>query len=141
MAYEEKRAWIMAVVALGAYAVYLGRVGPGLAEASAATVPYAAALIWSVAGSILAGIVLNVVAGIGVGAGSRTDRRDIEIHRAGQYIGQSFLVLGGVAALAMALARWDTFWIANVLYLGFTLSAVVASAAKIVAYRRGFLGW
>ena len=32
-------------------------------------------------------------------------------------------------------------WIANVIYLCFTLSAVVGSVAKIVAYRRGFQSW
>ncbi|MFD2762840.1 hypothetical protein [Micromonospora eburnea] len=41
----------------------------------------------------------------------------------------------------MALADRDQFWIANVIYLGFVLSAVVGSAAKIVAYRRGFQSW
>jgi hypothetical protein len=37
----------------------------------------------------------------------------------------------------MAMARWDQFWIANVLYLGFVLSAVGGSVMKLVAYRRG----
>ena len=32
------------------------------------------------------------------------------------------------------------FWIANAVYLGFVLSAVVGSVAKVVAYRRG-LPW
>ncbi|WP_181312295.1 hypothetical protein [Nocardioides campestrisoli] len=141
MAYEEKRAWITVVVALAAYALYLGRVGPQLAEGSAATVPYAAALLWSVGGAILLQIVLNMIVGIGVDTRARKDRRDVEIHRAGEYVGQSFVILGAVAALAMALAEWEPFWIANVIFLGFTLSAVVSSAAKIVAYRRGFHAW
>ena len=34
-----------------------------------------------------------------------------------------------------------TFWIANVIYLGFVLSGIVASIAKLVAYRRGFQSW
>lgn len=141
MAYEEKRAWIMAVVAIAAYGIYVGRVASRLTEASAATVPYAAALLWSVVGAVLATMTLNVVAGIGHDVAGRKDRRDREIHRAGEYVGQSFVILGAVAALAMSLARWETFWIANVIYLGFTLSAVVASAAKILAYRRGFPAW
>ena len=37
----------------------------------------------------------------------------------------------------MAMARWDYFWIANVIYLGFVLWAVAGSAVKLVAYRRG----
>jgi hypothetical protein len=42
----------------------------------------------------------------------------------------------------MALAEWDHFWIANVIYLTFVLSAVVGSVAKIFAYRQGgFQSW
>jgi hypothetical protein len=37
----------------------------------------------------------------------------------------------------LALAKVDYFWIANVIYLGFVLWAVVGSAIKLVAYRRG----
>jgi hypothetical protein len=41
------------------------------------------------------------------------------------------------AALVMAMAKVDYFWIANVIYLGFVLWAVAGSALKLVAYRRG----
>jgi len=41
------------------------------------------------------------------------------------------------AALVMAMARVDYFWIANVIYLGFVLWAVAGSVLKLVAYRRG----
>lgn len=142
MAYEEKRAWIMAAVALAAYATYAVQVGPRLSEASAASVPYTSALLSSIGGAIVASIVLEVVAScFGRDGARQKDRRDREIHRTGQYIGQVFVILGAGAALVMSLARWDAFWIANVIYLGFTLSAIVASVAKILAYRRGFQTW
>ena len=67
----------------------------------------------------------------------KKDQRDREIYRFGEYIGQSFVVIGGVAALLMAMAEWDHFWIANVIYLAFVLSAILGSVAKIVAYRPG----
>jgi hypothetical protein len=41
----------------------------------------------------------------------------------------------------MAMAELPHFWIANVIYLGFVLSAVLGSTLKIVAYRRGLPGW
>jgi hypothetical protein len=70
------------------------------------------------------------------------DRTRAASHRTGlRTIGQSSVVVGGVAALGMALAQWGHFWIANVIYLCFVLSAVVGSIAKIVAYRRGFQSW
>ncbi|MEU8261989.1 hypothetical protein AB0C02_15365 [Micromonospora sp. NPDC048999] len=142
MAFEEKRSWIMGLVAIAAYAAYvvivLGRAdGDPLAEVS-----YAGPLLATVGGSIVASIALNIVVSILSAEGANEkDQRDREIHRLGDHIGQSFLVIGGVAALAMALADWDQFWIANVIYLGFVLSAVVGSTAKIVAYRRGFQSW
>jgi hypothetical protein len=41
------------------------------------------------------------------------------------------------AALVMAMIRWDYFWIANVIYLGFVLWAIAGSVVRLVAYRRG----
>lgn len=142
MAYEEKRAWIMLVVSAAAYAAYLiiivGRAGPTpLAE-----VPYASALLWSIGIAIGVQILLTIVAGIAAPeSAKKKDQRDREIHRLAEYIGQSFVIIGGVAALLMALAELDHFWIANVIYLAFVLSAVLGSVAKIFAYRRGFQSW
>jgi hypothetical protein len=48
-----------------------------------------------------------------------------------------YLVAGAAAALVMAMAKVDYFWIANVVYLGFVLWAVAGSVLKLVAYRRG----
>jgi hypothetical protein len=73
-------------------------------------------------------------------AGKR-DQRDREINRFGEYVGQSFVVIGGVAALIMSMAELAHFWIANVIYLTFVLSAILGSVTKIVAYRRGFQQW
>ncbi|MGR6317495.1 hypothetical protein Q2K19_05470 [Micromonospora soli] len=142
MAFEEKRAWIMGLVAIAGYAAYviivLGRAdGDRLTD-----VPYAVPLLATVAAGIVASIVLQTaVSAVSPEGANEKDQRDREIHRIGDHIGQSFVILGGVAALAMALANWDQFWIANVIYLCFVLSAAVGSAAKIVAYRRGFQSW
>ena len=141
MAFEEKRAWIMLVVSVCAYAVYaviiLGRAG----SASLTEVPYAATLLWSVGAAIVISIVLNIVVSIASGGPAKKDQRDREIGRLGDYIGQSFVVIGGVTALLMALAKMPYFWIANAVYLAFVLSAVLGSIAKIFAYRRGFQTW
>jgi hypothetical protein len=141
MSFDEKRAWIMAVVSACTYVGYvsiiLGRAG----HRPLAEVPYASTLLWSIAAAIVAMIVLNIAAAIGPRGGDRKDQRDREIHRLGDYIGQSFVVIGGVAALGMALAEWRYFWIANVIYLGFVLSSLLSSGVKIAAYRWGFQGW
>lgn len=142
MAFEEKRAWIMAVVAVGAYlayvAVILGRAqGTPLAE-----VTYAATLLWSVGAAIAAAIALTILAAVASPEeANKKDQRDREIDRFGEYAGQSFLVVGGVAVLVLSMAEADHFWIANTIYLAFVLSAALGSAAKIAAYRWGFQPW
>lgn len=142
MAFEEKRAWIMAVVSVVGYGAYVVIVLGGAGPTPLAEAPYAATLLWCVGMAIVVGIVANIVAAVtGPKGGDRVDQRDKEIGRIGEHIGQSFVVLGGVAALLMALLELDHFWIANVIYLGFVLSAILGSVAKIFAYRRGFQTW
>lgn len=142
MASEERSAWIMLLATVGAYAAYLVVVLGQAGGVPLADVPYVPAMLFSIGGAIAASIVLNILAAIVLrdGAG-RKDQRDREIYRFGEYVGQSFLVLGGVAALVMAMAELPHFWIANVVYLAFVLSAVLASIAKLTAYRRGLPAW
>ena len=61
--------------------------------------------------------------------------------RLGDRVGQSFVVIGAVAAMLMAMAEWDRFWIANVIYLCFALSAVLGNVTKVIVYRRSFPQW
>jgi hypothetical protein len=138
MSYDEKGTWVYLVTSAGAYGVYLVIVLGRLASAPAAQVPYAAVLLWTAGASILANIVGRVLVEAANPSDSRqSDVRDKEIYRSGEYAGRWFLVAGAAAALVMAMARWDYFWIANVIYLGFVLWAVAGSALKLVAYRRG----
>jgi hypothetical protein len=142
MSFEEKIAWVMGLLAVAAYAVYLSVV-LGLAGTMPLTeVPYVAPLLWTVGGSIAASLVLHtVIRSFSAKDAGVKDQRDKEIYRFGEYIGQSFLVIGGVAALVMAMSELDHFWIANAICLAFFLSAILGSVAKIVAYRRGFQPW
>jgi hypothetical protein len=142
MSFEEKGAWIMAVVAPTAYlaylAVILGRAdGTALAEVS-----YVSTMLWSIGAAIAASIILVILVAIASPKeADKKDQRDREINRFGEYVGQSFVVIGGVAALIMSMAELAHFWIANVIYLTFVLSAILGSVTKIVAYRRGFQQW
>ena len=140
MTHEEKRAWIMLVVSTIAYAVYavvvLSRVdGRALRE-----VPYAAVMLWTIGGSIAASIVAEIAVG-GPRRARRKDERDREIGRLGDYTGQPFVVIGAVAAMLMAMAGWDRFWIANVIYLCFVLSAVLGSVTRVIVYRGSMPQW
>jgi len=138
----EKRAWIRLGTAIAAYATYLVLIlirddGVPLAE-----VPYVAALLWTIGGAIVVSIVLDILVSIlSPRDAGQADQRDREIARFGDTVGQSFVVIGGVAALLMALLELPYFWIANAVYLAFVLSAVLGGIARLVAYRRGLPQW
>jgi len=138
----EKRAWIRLGTAIAAYATYLALIlirddGVRLAEVS-----YVPALLWTIGGAIVASIVLDILVSIASPRETgRADQRDREIARFGDTVGQSFVVIGGVAALLMALLELPYFWIANAVYLAFVLSAVLGGIARLVAYRRGLPQW
>ncbi|GLY94299.1 hypothetical protein [Actinoplanes sp. NBRC 103695] len=134
MGAEERRVWILGIVAVLGYAAYWIAVGAGAG--------YRPAMLWTIGAAIAAGIAGHVAAvAIWPEGANQKDQRDREIDRFGQAVGQSMLVIGGVAALALALAETSYFWIANTIYLAFVLSAVLGSTTKLVAYRRGFHPW
>jgi len=138
VSYEEKGTWVYLVTSAGAYAVYLAIIVGRLASTPAAEVPYVSVLLWTTGASIVASIVGRVVIETASPSDSkRADVRDRDISRFGEYASRWFLVAGAAAALVMAMAKVDYFWIANVIYLGFVLWAVAGSALKLVAYRRG----
>ena len=138
--HEEKRAWILGIAAMVSYAVYLVVVLGRAGERPLAEVPYVATLLWTVGASIAATIVASILAAM-ISKDGEKDQRDREIGRFGEYVGHSFVVIGAVAALLLAMAEAPHFWIANAVYLAFTLSAILGSVARIFAYRRGFQPW
>lgn len=141
MALEEKRAWIRMVVGVAAYVAYAVIVLARADGRALTDVPYATTLIWSIVASIVASIVVETVVNT-VNRGSMViDERDRAIGGLGDRVGQAFVVIGAVAALLMATAEWDHFWIANVIYLCFALSMTLGSIAKLFAYRGTFPQW
>ncbi len=139
MSFEEKNIWIYGAATICAFGCYLvtiiGR-GHGIPITD---LPYAGAMLWTIGAAVGASIVSHVVVAVAWPRDAdKKDQRDREIGRFGEYIGQSFVVAGAVAALVLAMAKVDHFWIANAVYLSFVLSAVFGSTVKIVAYRRGF---
>jgi hypothetical protein len=142
MSFEEKNTWVYALVSVGAFAAYLVTILGRAQGVPVSEVPYVGAMLWSIGAAIVASIVGRIViAVVWPRDADRTDQRDKEIYRFGEYVGQWFVAIGAVAALVLAMVEVDHFWIANELYLAFVLSALLSSAAKLVAYRRGFQLW
>jgi hypothetical protein len=144
MSFEEKKAWGYLAVAVIAYAVYLVVIFTSAAGSGSElyALDYAPTMLWTIGGAIVVGILTNIAIGIAAPKGAdKADQRDKEITQLGERVGQAFIVIGGVSALVLAMLRVEYFWIANAIYLGFVLSAVLGSIARLVAYRRGFQQW
>jgi hypothetical protein len=142
MSSEERSTWILGSLAIGSLTVYLAVILGRRNGGPLTDVAYVLPMLWTIGASIVAAIVITIAFGVVRRSdGHAKDQRDREIHQRGEYIGQSFVTLGAVAALGMAMAQWHHFWIANVIYLCLNLSAIVGSVAKLVAYRRGFVSW
>lgn len=134
--YDEKNSWVFLVTAVVGYATYL------ILLAILGAGAYVPLLLSTVGGAIAVNILASIVLASTNGRDrGKRDQRDREVHAFGERIGGSFVVLGGVAALILAMFEAPWFWIANAVYLAFVLSAVVGSAARLAAYRRGMPAW
>lgn len=137
MSHDERRTWIYLVTSAAAYAVYLAIIAGRVASTPVAHVSYGWVLLWTAVASSVAATLGQTLVQTAVPGDRRSDVRDKEIYRFGEYASRWFIVAGAAAGFLMALARWDYFWIANVIYLGFVLWAVGGSVVKLVAYHRG----
>ena len=138
MSYKEKGTWVYLVTSAGAYAVYLVIILGRLQDTPVNQVPYAWVLLWTTVASVVAATLgRTLVEAASPSDSHNRDVRDKEIYRFGEYASRWFVIGGAAAGFFMAVAKLDYFWIANAIYLGFVLWAVVGSAIKLVAYRRG----
>src|SRR5215467_618877 len=135
MSYEEKRTWVYLLTSATGYAVYLAIVVGRALSAPVGHVSYVPVLLLTaLASMVVATIGQTVVETARPSESRRADVRDKEIYRFGEYASRWFVVAGAGAALVMAMAKWQYFWIANVIYLGFVLWAVAGSAVRLRAY-------
>jgi drug/metabolite transporter (DMT)-like permease len=139
MSFEEKNTWIGAVVAIGAYAVYLATILGRAEGVPLSEVAYVAPMLWAIGAAIAASIVGRIAVAIAKPSeADKTDVRDKDIYRFGEYVGGIVLGVGMLVPFGLALAEFAHFWIANAIYAVFVLSALCGATVKLVAYRRGF---
>ena len=143
MSYEEKGTWVYLVIAVVGYTVYLTLVLPQvLGGVAVGDVDYVPVMLWTIGGAIVATIVVRILVEIVFPSEStKGDVRDREIDRLGTRVGSSFVVIGALGALVLSMLEAEWFWIANVIYLCFVLSALLESITRLVAYRRGVPTW
>jgi len=138
MSFEEKNTWVFMLTSLCGALVYAGVVLARSQGVSLLEVAYVGPMLSTIGAATLVGLVGKIVISMSnPKEAAQKDQRDRQIDDFGTIIGQSFLAIGGIAALILSMLEVKHFWISQTLYAGFVLSAVLGSAAKLMAYREG----
>lgn len=137
MTLQERRSWIYIVTSVLAYVGYVWYVVAHADGQPLAQTAYQKPLLVSIAAAIVVNILAEIALSIVRPVERTFDVRDKEIQRLGDFTGSSLVVIGAIVGLLLALGEKDYFWIANAIYLGFVLSAVLGSMTKIGLYRAG----
>lgn len=144
MVYEERNVWAGLIVSLVAMTVYVIVVLSQAGGGPLAEVDWVPIMLWTIGGSIVATIVVSILWGILAGMSDpdgvgKSDQRDRDIAQMGGRVGQAFLVLAGLGVIVLCAVEADWFWIANTMFFGFALSAMIGGVASVIAYRRGLV--
>lgn len=139
MSFEEKGIWLYSVIAVTLPVIYFATILAQLPNTTVTEIDYQGRLLAAIGATIALAIVGMIVIGIASPRDAgKADRRDKEINRLGEYVGGTVLAIGMVVPLALAMAEAPHFWIANAMYLTFSLAGLVGTTVKLVLYRRGF---
>ncbi|MFE3453395.1 hypothetical protein ACFXJ8_31165 [Nonomuraea sp. NPDC059194] len=138
MSYEEKGIWVYLAVNVVTFTAYIAVILSRTGDGGLTEVPYVSPLLWTIGIAIGASVVGRVLMEIAKPSEShRSDVRDKEINRLGEYVGGTILSIGMLLPFVLALADADHFWIANGMYAVYVLAGLVGPAVKLIAYRRG----
>ena len=139
MSYEEKGQWVYLAATTIGYAAYVVLLLRAAGTTPLPEVDYQPILLWTIGVAIAASIIGRIAIEMVTPSDSpKEDVRDRDIGRLGEYRAGLVLGIGMVVPFILALVEADYFWIANAMYLVFTVQAVVGAVIKLVAYRRGF---
>lgn len=144
MAFEERNTWSGLIVMLVVLPIYIVAVLQQAAGGPLEDVDWVPLMLWAIGGGIVGTILVSIGWGILAGmrdpdANSGADQRDRDIARMGERVGYAFVSIGGLGAIWLCAIEADTFWIANAVFFGFAVSALVGSVARLIAYRRGLV--
>ncbi|AZH79905.1 hypothetical protein CSX12_16360 [Microbacterium sp. Y-01] len=144
MVYEERNAWAGLIVSPIVMVVYVTLVLQQAAGGPLTDVDWFPLMLWVIGGGIVGTIALGIVWGMIAGAKEpdgvgRSDIRDRDISRMGSRVEQAFVVIAGLGVIVLCAVGADVFWIANTMFAGFAIAAVVGGIARVTAYRRGLV--
>lgn len=152
MSYHEKINLAVLITLVLVMVGYAGHLVPQMLSTPAAEIAYKWPMIWASVGSMVV-MVAGIIAVSAVEAAmthfsdkslsdkdieemmSTEDERDKSIDMLGEYRGGQFVSLVVFIALILIWVEVDMFWIANMLFVGGWVGALIASSVKMAAYR------
>ena len=142
MTFLEKSNWVVLIVGVPILLVYLAMIVPQVLNAPVAATSWVQTMVFAIVGFVVANVLGNVVAAAtNPKEADKNDERDREIDRVGERAGNWLIIAGSIAALVLAMAGADHFWIANAIFVGGIAGALLSSVTKITAYHRPFQRW
>ena len=118
MSFEEKGNWVYLVVSVVTYVAYLSVILGRAQDVPLTDVPYVSTMLWTIGIAVALSILGNIVVAISKPSeADKSDVRDKDINRFGEYVGGVVLAVGMLAPFVLALTESDYFWIANAMYL------------------------
>lgn len=142
MAFLEKSNWVTLVVAVPTLLVYAVLVVPQVLDKPIAEVSWVQPMAFTIVGFVVANVLGNVLAAASnPREADKKDQRDSEIDHLGERVGNWLIIAGSIAALVLAMARADHFWIANAIFVGGLAGSLLSSVTKIAAYHGPFQRW
>lgn len=141
MGYGERNSWAALGVSILSIAVYATVILSQLAGRPVAEIDWFWPMLWTIVGGIAGTVLVSILLGM-VGARHPGDRpvedvRDRDIAKTGSRVGQAFLVIGLLAGIGLSAVEADWFFIAQALYAGAALSALLDCTTRVVLYRVG----
>jgi hypothetical protein len=138
MSFEEKIHWVYGVVTISVFAVYFTYILGQARSTAVSEIAFQQPMLIAIGATIVANILGSILVAISKPSeADKSDARDKEIHRFGEYVGGTVLGFGMVLPLGLAMVEADYFWIANAICATLVLSTLVSGTVKLVAYRRG----
>lgn len=144
MVYNERVAWSQLIAAALTFPAYVVLILLSAAGRPLEQSDWFPVMLYTIGGGIFLSLFISITWGVIAGrrdpeAAMASDIRDTDISRMGARVEHGFLVIAGLGVIALCAVGADVFWIANAMFAGFAVSAVIGGIARVIAYRRGLV--